>query len=266
VEDVALTRAVMAAGAIAGLGIAYDALELCLARREILDRFYHWRIVRSRYYILLDRPVWRVMFDVLCAPRTFLAAVVLHAVAALLFPVALYFSTPAGAALAAVVLVVHWLTNVRMLVGRDGADQMQNIVWAGLLAYCLPVNDTARIVALAFIPAQLILSYWTSGIAKLISPVWRDGSAVYLITRMSTYCSEQIAQICGRNRVSTAVSWLTIGFEVGSPFLLLAGPTGAVAFVATATLFHIGIAVAMGLTTFVFAFLAALPIVWALAG
>ena len=143
---------------------------------------------------------------------------------------------------------------------------MQNIIWAGLFAYCLPINEVARTVAVGFIAAQLILSYWTSGIAKLLSRVWRRGSAIYLIMRMASYCSPGIAQICRKRVVSAVFSWLTICFEVLSPFLLLGGKAGALSLIVLGTLFHVGIAVTMGLTTFVFAFIATFPILPFLAG
>jgi hypothetical protein len=263
--SLSLDTAVFLTAITASIGIAYNALEFYQARHEVLEQFYDWRIVRSRYYILIGRPVLGFLFDLACAPKVFVGAVLAHGVAALLFPIAFWFNHPIAAFLAVFVLSVHCLTNIRLLVGRDGADQMQNIIWASLFAFCLPINETARIVAIAFIPAQLILSYWTSGIAKAVSNVWRNGSAVYLITRMASYCSPGLAQICGKRRVSIIFSWLTIWFEVCSPFLLLGGRTGAVAFIVTGTLFHFGIAMTMGLTTFVFAFLASFPILYSFA-
>jgi uncharacterized membrane-anchored protein len=59
---------------------------------------------------------------------------------------------------------------------------------------------------------------------------------------------------------------MTIFFELGSPFLLLGGRPGAYAMIALGVSFHVGIAVAMGLTTFVFAFVAAFPILCHFAG
>jgi len=254
--------AVVLTACIAAIGITFDAAEFYVARRDVLSRFYDWSIVRSRYYLLINRPVLTLLFDAACSSRVFIAAVIAHGVAALLFPFAFVYNTTLAAALAAFVLGVHCLTNVRIMVGRDGADQMQNVVWAGLFAYCLPLTDVARTVALGFIAAQLVLSYWTSGIAKLSSPVWREGSAIHLITRMATYCSPRLAHACGRRPVSLVMSWLTMVFEIGAPFLLFGGRPGALAFIALGTLFHTGIAVTMGLTTFVFAFVASFPLLY----
>jgi len=144
----------------------------------------------------------------------------------------------------------------------DGSDQMQTVIWAALFLFCLPINETARLVAVGFIGAQLILSYFVSGWAKLLSPVWRSGSAVALITRTATYSTPFLSRQLTRRPLSFATAWLTMLFEVASPFLLLFGPPGAAVLGVTGALFHIGIAMVMGLTTFVFAFCAAFPVLY----
>jgi hypothetical protein len=261
-----LDGAVRLSAAIASVGIAYDAIEFYVGRREILDRFFDWRVIRSRYYILIDRPVLSFIFDLFFAGPQFLALVIAHGVAALMFPIVVVYSRPAAAALAGFVLVVHSLSNVRLLIGRDGADQMQTVLWTGLFFYCLPLTETARTISVAFIGAQLILSYLISGTAKAISPEWRSGSAIHLITRMATYCPPGLSRVLRRPVVSFSLCWLTILFELGSPLLLFAGRPGAYAMAAFGVAFHVGIAIAMGLTTFVFAFVAGFPILCHFAG
>jgi hypothetical protein len=53
-------------------------------------------------------------------------------------------------------------------------------------------------------------------------------------------------------------------FEVFAPLSLLWGRPGAVVFIALGCAFHIGIALSMGLATFVFAFCAAFPVVYSI--
>lgn len=264
--ELSLEQAVFWTGVIASLGIAFDALELYTARRRVLDGFFDWRVIRSRYYILLGRPVLGCLFDLVFSTRAFLALTLAHGAAALLFPVALGASRPAAALLAGFVLVVHSLSNIRLLIGRDGADQMQTIVWAGLFFYCLPVAPWAQAAGAGLIAAQLVLSYWISGLAKASSPVWRAGAAITLITRMATYCPRGLSNRLTAPVASFCLCWMTIVFELGAPLLLLAGRPGALAVIVMGTLFHLGIAVSMGLTTFVFAFLAAFPLIYHFAG
>lgn len=261
-----LLEAIRLCSIIAAIGVIYNALELCLHRREILDEFFNWRIVRTRYYILIGRPLLGWLFDVTLTGNRFLFAVAAQAVAVALFPIALSFRLGLAALLAGYVLYVQLLIHIRMLVGMDGSDQMQTVIWASIFVYCLPLNDTARTVAALFIAVQLVLSYLVSGLAKLISPVWRGGSAISLITRTSTYCTQGLAKVLGRPLISTTLCWATIIFEVGSPFLLLAGRPGAIGLILMGTSFHVGVALAMGLTTFIFAFIAAFPVVYYFAG
>lgn len=260
-----LDNALFGTALIASLGIAYVALELYVAREHLLKEFFDWRLIRTRYYLLLDRPVLGFLFDLL-GSRWFPGFVLAHGAAAMLFPWVFLYSRALAAVLAAFVLIVHCLTNVRLLIGRDGADQMQTIVWAGLFLACLPVTDWARSAAGAFIAAQLVLSYLIAGIAKAASPVWRQGSAVALITRMATYCPRGLAARLSKPLASRLLSWATIVFEIGSPALLVAGRPGALVLVACGTAFHTGIALAMGLTTFVFAFMASFPLLYHFAG
>jgi hypothetical protein len=261
-----LDGALFATGLIAGLGIAYGSVELYVSRVQLLEQFFDWRLIRTRYYLLIDRPVLSFVFDLFLGGRAFLWLVVAHGAAALLFPWVFTQSRPAAAVLAGFVLFVHGLTNVRFLIGRDGADQMQTIVWAGLFLACLPVADWARSAAGGLIAGQLVLSYLISGLAKAMSPVWRSGSAIALITRMATYCPHGVAAQLTRPLVSRLISWSTIAFEVGSPALLLGGPPGALVLITMGGLFHIGIAIAMGLTTFVFAFVSTFPLLYHFAG
>lgn len=259
-----MNNAVFIASLIASMGIAYDALEFYQARGEVLEKFYNWRVVRSRYYILINRPFLSFAFDLMFARQTFIALVVAHGAAAIAFPVVFWYSPPLASVLAAFVLTIHCLTNIRLMVGRDGADQMQNILWGGFLAYCLPLNESVKLVAVGFIVAQLVLSYLVSGVAKAASPVWRRGTAVTLVMRMATYCPPAAAAFFRKPAVSFAICWFTILFELLSPGLLFFGHDGAIVFIVMGTLFHLGIAIGMGLTTFLFAFLATYPLVYEL--
>jgi len=257
-----MNNAILLASIIAGAGIIYDTIEFISGKRELLNQFYNWRIVRSRYYILLNRPALSLLFDFVFAERIFISLVVVHGISAAMFPFVFYLNVSLAAIPALIVLTVHCLMNVRILVGRDGADQMQSILWASVFAYCLPLHENVKLVVSGFVVAQLILSYLTSGLSKLISPVWRKGVAMNLITRMATYCPPQINTLFKNRSLSFVICWLTILFELLSPLLLFFGPTGAIVFIILGIFFHAGIAAGMGLTTFVFAFVATYPIVY----
>ncbi|MEL6865046.1 MAG: hypothetical protein AAFP19_11530 [Bacteroidota bacterium] len=263
-EHMNMDSAVLLASIIASFGILYNTVELYLGRKEILKDFYNWRLIKSRYYLFINRPTLSLVFDFLFARKTFLRIVIVHGIAAILFPLVFYFQIQLAAILALIVLLGNGLVNIRLLVGRDGSDQMQNILWAGFFVYCLPLSEMVQWVALWFIAAQLILSYLTSGYWKLVSKEWRRGVAIHLVTRMATYSPHGISRFFSRPIFSISFSWLTIIFELFSPLLLFFGVPGATVFIILGTLFHLGIGITMGLTTFVFAFVATYPIIYTL--
>ncbi|MEO0645069.1 MAG: hypothetical protein AAFZ17_02750 [Cyanobacteria bacterium J06650_10] len=261
-----LLDAITLCSLIAATGIVYNAVEFISERREILEKFYDWRIVRSRYYILIGRPILGWLFDALFSGKQFHVLIVIYGVAAILFPFVVRYSLTTASLLAATVLLIHCLSHIKLLVGMDGADQMQTIIWSALFFVCLPVNEIARLTAISFIAVQFVLSYLVSGWAKLLSPIWRKGTAISKIMRTATYSTHNTSRILTRPSVSFCLSWATIILETSSPVLLLLGRPGALFLIVVSTTFHLGIAILMGLTTFVFAFCAALPILYFFTG
>jgi hypothetical protein len=259
-----LDTAMRIAASIAAIGIVWDAVELITTRADVLGRFFEWPVVRSRYYILLNRPVLGAIFDSVLSGGFFDALVLGHAVAAIGFVIVMPVWPAAAVALAALVLFGHVAVHVRLLVGLDGADQMQTVVWAGLLVYSVNLSEATNVAAAVFVTAQSLLSYQVAGWAKVCSKVWRGGRAVGRISRTGTYCTPRLSRILQWTPASFVLSWMTIGFEVLGAAALLAGRAGTVAFIAAGLMFHVGIALGMGLATFVFAFVAAFPILYAL--
>ena len=251
------------AAAIASIGIVWDSLELMTARDELLGRFFEWRVVRSRYYILIRRPVLSALFDVMLSGRVFTNLVSIHAVAAVAFVIVLPLSHALAALFASVVLLGHLCIHLRLLVGMDGADQMQTVLWVSFLVYSLDLGTLVATAAAGFLCAELLLSYLVSGSAKLASPAWRIGTAILRITRTGTYSTPRVSGVLHHYFVSCCMGWSVMAFEVLGPALLFAGRPGTLAFIAVGIVFHLGIAFTMGLTTFVFAFLAAYPVLYA---
>ena len=263
-ETMTLDTAMRVTAAIAAVGIVWDAGELVTARADLFGRFFEWPVIRSRYYILLNRPVLGAVFDSTLSGASFDALVLVHALAAIGFVFVFPIWPAAAFALAALVLFGHVAIHVRLLVGLDGADQMQTVIWTAVLIYSANLGEAANIAAALFVTAQLLLSYQVAGWAKASSKVWRVGSAVGRISRTGTYCTPRLSRVLQWRPASLALSWMTIAFEVLGVAALLAGRPGAVAFMVAGLLFHVGIALAMGLSTFVFAFVAPFPILYAL--
>src|SRR5262249_16005488 len=62
-DTLSLDTAMRIASLIAAIGILWDAGELVTARTDVLGRFFDWPVIRSRYYILNNRPVLGAVFD-----------------------------------------------------------------------------------------------------------------------------------------------------------------------------------------------------------
>lgn len=149
----------------------------------------------------------------------------------------------------------------RQRYGEDGADQMNLIVAVTLVLTVGPFQSVPALqLGLLFVAAQLVLSYTSAGIAKLISPVWRSGQAVGLVVNTASYGSRQSGAALKRLPwVGRVLTWSVIVFEM-SFLLALFLPWPWVAIpMALGVFFHMSIAVVMGLNNFVPAFLSAYP-------
>jgi hypothetical protein len=138
---------------------------------------------------------------------------------------------------------------------------MHAIIWSGIFLFLAVPSAYIKDLALAFIAAQLLLSYITSGIAKLLSPIWRSGAAVSLIVRTQSYGHRDAYRWIERLHLSGPVSRGTILLEIIGPLLVLGGPRTTMIFIGFGVMFHLGNAIIMGLNSFVWSFTACFPAV-----
>lgn len=157
---------------------------------------------------------------------------------------------------AALLFASKKLTEYRNPYGGDGADQMSDVI-SGYRVLTAAVPDTAvgDDLFLRAVNAQVAHSYVVSGLAKLVSSTWRSGEAVEMVLKTQLYGSSPTAELI-RNRPSLgrAVSWLTIVWETAFPFVYVLRTRHAKAALGFVKLFHLGIAVTMGLPRFFWAF------------
>jgi hypothetical protein len=260
-----LETAGVVSAAIASVGIVVETGEVLAGWRRVIQKGFTWQLIETRYYVLLRHPRVRDALRALYGSDWALRAlVVAHAIAAVLYPIALPRASGVAAVLAATVLAVHLLLHFRYLVGLDGADQMQTIVWSGLLVFALFPSEPIRIAAAAFVVAQVLLAYATAGIAKAVSSTWRSGAAVGRIVRTSSYGAAGAREVLAVPLISFLACWGTILFETTAPVLWIAGGIGLALLMVEGFLFHVGIGLVMGLPAFVWSFLGAYPFLWVL--
>ena len=159
-----------------------------------------------------------------------------------------------------IVAVTSLLMNFRMPLGQDGSDQMNVVI---LLPACIALmcNDQlAKSAALFFIAAQASLAYSTSGIAKLISRVWRSGDALPQVLSTSAYGNARASRVLRtRPAVASVACWSVMLFETFFPLCVLAGPGGMLCVLAAGVVFHASCAAVMGLNCFFWSFVATYP-------
>lgn len=110
----------------------------------------------------------------------------------------------------------NYALHLRSPYGSDGSEHMATITTTCLLAGRAAASDPrARAALVAFIAAQSCLSSAAAGAAKLVSPVWRDGSAVRDIFRTRTYGHRRVhALLRDHPLVARAVALATVAGAV----------------------------------------------------
>ncbi|WP_424888894.1 hypothetical protein [Streptomyces sp. XH2] len=245
-------RAVLA---VAGPGLAVSAArDLRQAREFARDGVLSWAVVGTN----ANRRLAAVA-DGLMVWERYRVAVALQFTAGVAAPAAAAAPGPGAAVVSWLLLTTVLLSLHRGAYGTDGADQMSALAVL-CAAVTLTVGGATGRLFLAFLTCQLLLSYLIAGVAKLVSPVWRDGSCLAQILSTHAYGSPRLAALLRSHPLlALLLSWGVMVLEV-TFFCALFLPSGPMeALLAAGVLLHLGIAVAMGLTTFVFAFVSAYP-------
>lgn len=171
------------------------------------------------------------------------------------------YQSPAYRVAVVAMVVANVAVYYRQAFGLDGADQMSFLVLVTIFFGSAITSDPdLQRVGAWFVALQLALSYLVSGVAKLISPEWRSGTAVIGILSTYTYGTRLTRRVLTTRRpLSRAICWAVIATEIALPFGLLFGEVGVVVALAVGLAMHLSIAVVMGLNDFVWGFAAAYP-------
>jgi hypothetical protein len=251
---------------IAAVGSALASAEL-LARPRALgeDGLLSWQVARLRSATLaVGRPA-RILDRIFASPGVQVLALTR------LLAAVLVMATPTGSAVSAAGLALcaamTALLMLRTPYGNDGADQMLLLVLVSCALARLIGSHAAIEYALWFIGLQCLLSYLTSGVAKLAGRSWRDGTGLLGVLNTKTYGGRRLAAVlAGRRGLAVALSWTVILTEALFVLVLVVPDQGIALMLAGGVAFHVGTAVVMGLNAFVWAFGATYPAIAYLAG
>jgi hypothetical protein len=115
---------------------------------------------------------------------------------------------------------------------------------------------------LHFISLFTIISYTSNGIQKLDSKNWRKGVGLEKVLKTRLYGNKFLADIIKSNRTAYFIlSWGIILFQLTFIFYLVNNGF-CIFYLVAGIVFHIILAVFMGLRDFLFAFLSSYPILF----
>lgn len=142
---------------------------------------------------------------------------------------------------------------------NGGSDRLSILMLFCLLLANLLPTLRLRELAMGYLAAQLVLSYFMSGWVKIVNPDWRSGRALNDVFAFSAYpVSEKLRSLAARPRLLWCASWGVMSFELLFPLSLLDARALYVALVIAAS-FHVANALLFGLNRFVWVWVAAYP-------
>ncbi|MEU1204383.1 hypothetical protein [Nocardia sp. NPDC005825] len=254
------SNALYLSAAIGSVAVIIGSLERLAAPRLLSDgALAGWPVSATSARLLTRRSFQRSVGQLLVYPRVLglIAACLACAVLLVVHP-----SSALNAVAASVIAATYILLSLRSRFGGDGADQMTIILFVALALAFTIGQQRAEVIVLWFLTAQVCLAYFTAGVAKLVSPLWRSGAALPEILATHAYGHRRAAKILARHRTTAAaMCWSVILLECGFPLVLVGFEPLTYLLLVTGALLHIGTAILMRLNTFVWAFLATYPAV-----
>lgn len=237
-------------GAIAA---AVAALELLWVRQALADDGpWGWPVLRRE---LADVPAWLgAIADRVFSYRGILVVLSIQLASALALP------WSAHPALPWLIFACSLATSIRFRGSYNGgSDAMLLVVMISLgLARSAPGSRVAT-AGLAYAAAQLVLSYFVAGIAKLADRAWRTGRALPILVGLPHYRAPAwAARLIARPAIAALATWSILGFECGFP-LVFVRPSVCIGLVICGGGFHLGNAIVFGLDRFLWTWLAAYP-------
>jgi hypothetical protein len=248
---------------IAGLGAMISTLEWIYNRRQLANGgLYDWEVVGSRRFAFGTGLRARLARGLL-QYRPYLTVLEVRLGAVAILPLAIWIGNSVFViAILMPAVLTTLLMNLRSIYGMDGSDQMTTQIYVALLLGYISGTQLGLTVALWYIALQACLSYFTSGVAKAISPEWRQGTCTFRIFNTRTYGYEPVARLLrDRPRLTRLLDWSAFLVEMAFPLALVLGFPLVLLFVAWGVAFHIMNAVVMGLNSFFWAFTATYPAV-----
>jgi hypothetical protein len=245
---------------LASIGLLISSAQfLCLTPHFRESRLFGWDIIQTTYFRKPGGPT-RLVLNVLLGANGLVALLLVRVgclIALLVLPDHC-FTLTLGILTAVVVLLV--LEGLRFPFGLDGSDQMMLVIFAALCLRKLVHTPVADGLCLWFITGQACLAYFASGVSKLASRSWRNGTAVFGVFNTRSFGFSALAHaLHNRPLLNRGIAWSVIGFELLFPVVLFGNAIVLWVVLAAGFGMHVLCALVMKLDSFVWAFLACYP-------
>lgn len=240
-------------------GLIIDSCEHIINFRHFGEHgLFAGRVFRTAYHGSNHAGVRRIRAW-LCTNRGF-ASIIGIRLLALLLVILPGQGNLSYASLLLIVLIIETLLVSRCSYGRDGSDQMDQVVLAGLVVSYLLAPRLSASLGLWFIALQCVLSYVASGVAKVVSPIWRSGDAFFRIFNTYAYGARSLSGVVLNSPIiGVVLCWTIIIFECLFAFALFMPPSFVFVLVVIGLLFHLFNAAVMGLNKFLWSWTATYP-------
>jgi hypothetical protein len=247
---------------MASFTVIIDAVEIIFKRGQYgPGGIYDYAVLGTQRKSMRGGRIAPIL-DILFNYPLFIYLIVIQALAAALIVSHIFriLSLPITELLVGIVLLIHLLSHFRNQYGLDGSDKMQVIIFAGLFIFNISPDLLVKQFSIFFICFQVLLAYFTSGFAKLISPIWRSGKAVTAIVNTMTYGNKFLASFLFKySALSKILCWSIIVFECGFPIFVFTGTQTTIIFMAIGVVFHFFISIFMRLNSFFWTFVSTYP-------
>lgn len=135
-------------------------------------------------------------------------------------------------------LGAHFSVDARRLVGRPPPAP-----WLAML-------HNAAMIGFGI---QISLVYAVAGLYKVQGETWRNGTALYYAFRGGQFVWPGVSELLYQSAwFTTVISYFTVFFQISFPFLMIMNRYTRTTAVCIGVMFHIGIALFLGLFTFSF--------------
>ncbi len=146
---------------------------------------------------------------------------------------------------------------------NGASDSMTSLVLLSLIGlYLWPDSFWLKTFFLYFLTAEILLSYFVSGLQKLLKGHWLSGRSLTEISICSEYIIPNwFVRAVRIPRFAQLISLAVISFEILSPGIILA-PQLLDIFIGVALIFHLSVYLIFGLNRFFLTWSAGLPILY----